>query len=150
MRAQRIGALGAAGAAAVLMSTGTPALAAGHGRLLAHRASSGSASVAGAGWGPRILRSVSRPASFTVVVRAKLRKGYFCQSDCNQVNVQWDVACSKPGRVSSHQGGMFGRPPRTGHPRLPFSHPRRCSINVMANANLYVGGRIEIWVYYRR
>jgi len=122
---------------------------AGYGRLIGHVRASGGSHAADIGWGARLQRSVRAPHSFTVVVKARLSRGYFCQSSCSEVQVQWDVACRRPGIARSRQGGMFGRPPKVGHPGLPFSRPRSCTVHVRALPSAYVGGRIELWLYYR-
>jgi hypothetical protein len=136
---------------AVALLPAAPAQASARGRLLGHDRARGSASAVDIGWGASVRRSVRAPRSFTVVVRAALRPGFLCSyAECEDIQVQWDLACSKPGRRSSRQGGMTGRPPKVGHPRLPFRGPRTCTISARALPMAYVGGWIEMWVYARR
>jgi hypothetical protein len=133
---------------AALVMTALPAFGAGYGRVIGHAKHSGSSSATDIGWGPTLMRSTTRPHYLTLKVAGKLRPGYFCTYEqCHNVNVHWDVACSKPGIVRSREGGMTGRPPKVGHPKLPFRNPRKCTIQVNANPNAYVGGWLEIWLY---
>ncbi len=123
--------------------------AANYGHFLGHARASGSSSATSIGWGPRLTRSARHPHSFTVVVRGTLNPGYFCQSSCREVNVQWDTACSRPGLLRSRQGGMFGALPKVGHPKLALTSPRSCTVHVEAHPNSYVGGTLNLWLYYR-
>lgn len=127
-----------------------PAEGARYGMFLGHARASGSSSAVSIGWGPKLWRQVRAPRSFTVVVRATLRRGYLCSLDCGEIQSQWQVACTKPGSLRNRMGGMFGPPPKVGHPLLPFSNARTCTVRVEAHSSQYVGGTIDVWLYYRR
>ncbi len=125
-----------------------PVYAAGYGQQIGHTRARGGSHATDIGWGAKLNRTVKAPHGFTVVVKSNLQPGYFCsESYCNQANVHWDVACSKPGWTSSREGGMFGPGRLVGHPKLPFKNPRTCTIHVSATPNSYVGGTIEMWLY---
>ena len=124
------------------------ASAGGYGRQIGHVKARGGSGAVDIGWGAKLSRKVNAPHGFTVVVKSRLTPGYFCSgSDCRDTNVNWDVACSKPGLVRSKQGGMFGPGRLVGHPKLSLAHPRRCTIFIQATPSAYVGGTIEVWLY---
>jgi hypothetical protein len=62
--------------------------------------------------------------------------------------VTWDVVCSKGDGAGSASGQFTARTPVRRIIRHPYARPDSCA--VAAGAQLNKGGRLKVWISYRR
>jgi hypothetical protein len=73
---------------------------------------------------------------------------HVASSPAQQVQVYWDVVCSKGDGAGSKSGSFTATAPVRRLIRHPYSKPDSC--DVAADAQLEDGGYLHVWITYRR
>ena len=69
-------------------------------------------------------------------------------SPAQSVLVSWDVTCSKGSGAGSSSGQFTARTTLRRVLHHPYAHPDSCIVS--AAAQLSAGGRLHVWITYRR